>query len=91
MMSCLLAQVRVTDWPMNEQLFRCEQIFDGAESLLLNLDTRCWVCPPDVGKVLKVIALHTGNSLETEEVTLEELQVFKVSVYFLKSFQEVSG
>ncbi|XP_013857193.1 sema domain, immunoglobulin domain (Ig), short basic domain, secreted, (semaphorin) 3bl [Austrofundulus limnaeus] len=32
----------------------------------------------DVGKVLKVIALHSGNSLETEEVTLEELQVFKV-------------
>uniref|UniRef100_A0A671YQ24 Sema domain, immunoglobulin domain (Ig), short basic domain, secreted, (semaphorin) 3bl n=1 Tax=Sparus aurata TaxID=8175 RepID=A0A671YQ24_SPAAU len=33
----------------------------------------------DVGTVLKVIALHSGNSLETEEVTLEELQVFKVS------------
>ncbi|KAM4562791.1 sema domain, immunoglobulin domain (Ig), short basic domain, secreted, (semaphorin) 3bl [Odontesthes bonariensis] len=32
----------------------------------------------DVGTVLKVIALNTGNSLETEEVTLEELQVFKV-------------
>ncbi|XP_029995387.1 sema domain, immunoglobulin domain (Ig), short basic domain, secreted, (semaphorin) 3bl isoform X2 [Sphaeramia orbicularis] len=32
----------------------------------------------DVGTVLKVIALHSGNSLETEEVTLEELQVFKV-------------
>uniref|UniRef100_A0A7N8XYT9 Sema domain, immunoglobulin domain (Ig), short basic domain, secreted, (semaphorin) 3bl n=1 Tax=Mastacembelus armatus TaxID=205130 RepID=A0A7N8XYT9_9TELE len=33
----------------------------------------------DIGTVLKVIALHSGNSLETEEVTLEELQVFKVS------------
>uniref|UniRef100_A0A8C6T4V1 Sema domain, immunoglobulin domain (Ig), short basic domain, secreted, (semaphorin) 3bl n=1 Tax=Neogobius melanostomus TaxID=47308 RepID=A0A8C6T4V1_9GOBI len=32
----------------------------------------------DVGTVLKVIALHTGNSLETEVITLEELQVFKV-------------
>ncbi|XP_054868801.1 sema domain, immunoglobulin domain (Ig), short basic domain, secreted, (semaphorin) 3bl isoform X1 [Amphiprion ocellaris] len=32
----------------------------------------------DVGTILKVIALHSGNSLETEEVTLEELQVFKV-------------
>ncbi|XP_072222756.1 sema domain, immunoglobulin domain (Ig), short basic domain, secreted, (semaphorin) 3bl [Leuresthes tenuis] len=32
----------------------------------------------DVGTVLKVIALNSGNSLETEEVTLEELQVFKV-------------
>ncbi|XP_076596288.1 sema domain, immunoglobulin domain (Ig), short basic domain, secreted, (semaphorin) 3bl [Chaetodon auriga] len=32
----------------------------------------------DIGTVLKVIALHSGNSLETEEVTLEELQVFKV-------------
>ncbi|KAM3842106.1 semaphorin-3G-like, partial [Diretmus argenteus] len=32
----------------------------------------------DVGTVLKVIALHSGNSLETEEVTLEELQLFKV-------------
>lgn len=37
--------------------------------------------PPDVGTVLKVIALHTGNSLETEEVTLEELQVFKVRYF----------
>lgn len=33
----------------------------------------------DIGTVLKAIALHSGNSLETEEVTLEELQVFKVS------------
>ncbi|XP_029012335.1 sema domain, immunoglobulin domain (Ig), short basic domain, secreted, (semaphorin) 3bl isoform X1 [Betta splendens] len=32
----------------------------------------------DIGTVLKVIALQSGNSLETEEVTLEELQVFKV-------------
>nr|XP_015203797.1 PREDICTED: semaphorin-3G-like [Lepisosteus oculatus] len=32
----------------------------------------------DVGTVLKVIALRSGNSLDTEEVTLEELQVFKV-------------
>ncbi|XP_040904602.1 sema domain, immunoglobulin domain (Ig), short basic domain, secreted, (semaphorin) 3bl isoform X1 [Toxotes jaculatrix] len=32
----------------------------------------------DTGTVLKVIALHSGNSLETEEITLEELQVFKV-------------
>uniref|UniRef100_A0A7N6AHN9 Sema domain, immunoglobulin domain (Ig), short basic domain, secreted, (semaphorin) 3bl n=1 Tax=Anabas testudineus TaxID=64144 RepID=A0A7N6AHN9_ANATE len=28
----------------------------------------------DTGTILKVIALHSGNSLETEEVTLEELQ-----------------
>uniref|UniRef100_A0A674BXL9 Sema domain, immunoglobulin domain (Ig), short basic domain, secreted, (semaphorin) 3bl n=1 Tax=Salmo trutta TaxID=8032 RepID=A0A674BXL9_SALTR len=32
----------------------------------------------DTGTVLKVIALRSGNSLDTEEVTLEELQVFKV-------------
>lgn len=32
----------------------------------------------DIGTVLKAIALNNGNSLETEEVTLEELQVFKV-------------
>ncbi|XP_028264862.1 sema domain, immunoglobulin domain (Ig), short basic domain, secreted, (semaphorin) 3bl isoform X1 [Parambassis ranga] len=32
----------------------------------------------DVGTVLKVISLHSGNSLDTEEVILEELQVFKV-------------
>ncbi|KAJ0036635.1 hypothetical protein NQD34_005312 [Periophthalmus magnuspinnatus] len=32
----------------------------------------------DVGTVLKVITLHSGNSLETEVITLEELQVFKV-------------
>ncbi|KAG7472285.1 hypothetical protein MATL_G00107290 [Megalops atlanticus] len=32
----------------------------------------------DIGTVLKVIALRSGNSLDTEEVTLEELQVFKV-------------
>lgn len=38
-----------------------------------------FACLSDVGTVLKVIALHSGNSLETEEVTLEELQVFKVS------------
>eukprot|EP00064_Thunnus_orientalis_P012871 superscaffoldBa00002023_g12907 len=35
----------------------------------------------DVGTILKVIALHSGNSLETEEVTLEELQVFKIIHY----------
>ncbi|XP_032426773.1 sema domain, immunoglobulin domain (Ig), short basic domain, secreted, (semaphorin) 3bl [Xiphophorus hellerii] len=34
----------------------------------------------DVGTVLKVISLHGGNSLEAEEVTLEELQVFKVPI-----------
>lgn len=34
--------------------------------------------------MLKVIALHSGNSLETEEVTLEELQVFKVSFYTVR-------
>ncbi|CDQ90856.1 unnamed protein product [Oncorhynchus mykiss] len=33
----------------------------------------------DTGTVLKVIALRSGNSLDTEEVTLEELQVFKVT------------
>uniref|UniRef100_A0AAY5KQU0 Sema domain, immunoglobulin domain (Ig), short basic domain, secreted, (semaphorin) 3bl n=1 Tax=Esox lucius TaxID=8010 RepID=A0AAY5KQU0_ESOLU len=32
----------------------------------------------DIGTVLKVIALRSGNSLDTEEVTLEEMQVFKV-------------
>ncbi|MBN3300701.1 SEM3G protein, partial [Amia calva] len=32
----------------------------------------------DIGTVLKVISLRGGNSLDTEEVTLEELQVFKV-------------
>ncbi|MBN3274617.1 SEM3G protein, partial [Polyodon spathula] len=32
----------------------------------------------DAGSVLKGIVLHSGNSLHTEEVTLEELQVFKV-------------
>ncbi|KAJ3586621.1 hypothetical protein NHX12_013017, partial [Muraenolepis orangiensis] len=31
----------------------------------------------DAGTVLKVISLRSGNSLESEEVTLEELQVFK--------------
>lgn len=39
-----------------------------------------FACVLDVGTVLKVIALHSGNSLETEEVTLEELQVFKVGI-----------
>uniref|UniRef100_A0A3Q0SLP6 Sema domain, immunoglobulin domain (Ig), short basic domain, secreted, (semaphorin) 3bl n=1 Tax=Amphilophus citrinellus TaxID=61819 RepID=A0A3Q0SLP6_AMPCI len=34
-----------------------------------------------VGTVLKVIALNSGNSLETEEVTLEELQIFKQALY----------
>ncbi|XP_058844305.1 semaphorin-3G [Acipenser ruthenus] len=32
----------------------------------------------DTGSVLKGIVLRSGNSLHTEEVTLEELQVFKV-------------
>ncbi|XP_028822650.1 semaphorin-3G-like isoform X2 [Denticeps clupeoides] len=32
----------------------------------------------DVGKVLKVISLHRGNMQTPEEVTLEDLQVFKV-------------
>uniref|UniRef100_A0A8C7LFP9 Sema domain, immunoglobulin domain (Ig), short basic domain, secreted, (semaphorin) 3bl n=1 Tax=Oncorhynchus kisutch TaxID=8019 RepID=A0A8C7LFP9_ONCKI len=32
----------------------------------------------DIGTVLKVIALRSGNTLDTEEVTLEEMQVFKV-------------
>uniref|UniRef100_A0A3B1J877 Sema domain, immunoglobulin domain (Ig), short basic domain, secreted, (semaphorin) 3bl n=1 Tax=Astyanax mexicanus TaxID=7994 RepID=A0A3B1J877_ASTMX len=32
----------------------------------------------DVGTVLKVIALRNGNTLSSEEITLEELQVFKV-------------
>ncbi|XP_017163478.1 sema domain, immunoglobulin domain (Ig), short basic domain, secreted, (semaphorin) 3bl [Poecilia reticulata] len=34
----------------------------------------------DVGTVLKVISLQRGNSLEAEEVTLEELQVFKIPI-----------
>lgn len=42
------------------------------------LYTTHFSCLLDMGMVLKVIALHGGNSLETEEVTLEELQVFKV-------------
>lgn len=42
-----------------------------------------FACVLDVGTVLKVIALHGGNSLETEEVTLEELQVFKVRVFVI--------
>lgn len=33
---------------------------------------------PDSGSVLKVIALQGGGSTESEEVVLEELQVFKV-------------
>uniref|UniRef100_A0A8C9VWV8 Sema domain, immunoglobulin domain (Ig), short basic domain, secreted, (semaphorin) 3bl n=1 Tax=Scleropages formosus TaxID=113540 RepID=A0A8C9VWV8_SCLFO len=32
----------------------------------------------DIGTVLKVISLRRGNSLDTEEVILEEMQVFKV-------------
>ncbi|XP_066499630.1 sema domain, immunoglobulin domain (Ig), short basic domain, secreted, (semaphorin) 3bl [Hoplias malabaricus] len=32
----------------------------------------------DTGTVLKIIALRNGNSLTSEEITLEELQVFKV-------------
>uniref|UniRef100_A0AAZ3QWP9 Sema domain, immunoglobulin domain (Ig), short basic domain, secreted, (semaphorin) 3bl n=1 Tax=Oncorhynchus tshawytscha TaxID=74940 RepID=A0AAZ3QWP9_ONCTS len=35
----------------------------------------------DIGTVLKVIALRSGNTLDTEEVTLEELQVFKQALY----------
>lgn len=37
-------------------------------------------CLSDVGTVLKAIALQGGNSLDMEEVTLEELQVFNVSL-----------
>lgn len=48
-----------------------------------------FACVLDVGTVLKVIALHSGNSLETEEVTLEELQIFKVS-FFFSFFHKVS-
>lgn len=81
-----------TDWPMNEPLFLCRLIFgmfDGAERLGWNVDTRCCAFLPDVGTVLKVIALHSGNSLETEEVTLEELQVFKVSFHFRKWINQI--
>uniref|UniRef100_A0A8C5DB45 Sema domain, immunoglobulin domain (Ig), short basic domain, secreted, (semaphorin) 3bl n=1 Tax=Gouania willdenowi TaxID=441366 RepID=A0A8C5DB45_GOUWI len=35
----------------------------------------------NVGTVLKVITIQNGNSLETEEVTLEELHVFKQAIY----------
>lgn len=45
----------------------------------------------DVGIVLKVIALHSGNSLETEEVTLEELQVFKVILNIHAASQRYSA
>lgn len=73
MTSCLLAQVGASDpsarrsetW--NMRLFGVAFFFTTHSSHLL-----------DMGTVLKVIALHGGNSLETEEVTLEELQVFKV-------------
>lgn len=43
-----------------------------------SISTCQMLCLSDVGTVLKVIALNV-NSLETEEITLEELQVFKVS------------
>lgn len=81
MTSCLLAQVGASDessdlptnlptklpiWNWKARLF--------AMTLHITLLSR----PLDMGTVLKVIALHGGNSLETEEVTLEELQVFKV-------------
>lgn len=73
-------------WLMNEPLFRCRLIFvlfRRCTEFGLESGTQCFfLCPPDVGKVLKVIALHSGNSLETEEVTLEELQVFRVSAHF---------
>jgi len=32
----------------------------------------------DIGTVLKVIVLGNGNALTSEEITLEEMQVFKV-------------
>uniref|UniRef100_A0A674MWE2 Sema domain, immunoglobulin domain (Ig), short basic domain, secreted, (semaphorin) 3bl n=1 Tax=Takifugu rubripes TaxID=31033 RepID=A0A674MWE2_TAKRU len=44
----------------------------------------------DVGTVLKVIALHGGNSLDAEEVTLEELQVFKAFSSPPPDFQQQS-
>ena len=34
--------------------------------------------PPDAGSVLKVVVLQMQSSAVTEEVVLEELQVFKV-------------
>lgn len=34
--------------------------------------------PPDAGSVLKVVVLQKQSSAVTEEVVLEELQVFKV-------------
>uniref|UniRef100_A0A8C9SNQ3 Sema domain, immunoglobulin domain (Ig), short basic domain, secreted, (semaphorin) 3bl n=1 Tax=Scleropages formosus TaxID=113540 RepID=A0A8C9SNQ3_SCLFO len=36
----------------------------------------------DIGTVLKVISLRRGNSLDTEEVILEEMQVFKDDGHF---------
>lgn len=35
--------------------------------------------PPDAGSVLKVVVLQKMSSAVTEEVILEELQVFKVT------------
>lgn len=53
--------------------------------MVLFLTVGVFACVSDVGTVLKVIALHSGNSLETEEVTLEELQVFKVGISLIFS------
>lgn len=51
----------------------------GRGRLLLFLPSTPSSCPaPDSGSVLKVIALQGGASTESEEVVLEELQVFKV-------------
>lgn len=58
--------VQLSIWKWNASLF----------GLALHITHFC--LPIDMGTVLKVIALHGGNSLETEEVTLEELQIFKV-------------
>lgn len=59
------------------------------ETGLVKNETQKWndvfASVEDIGTVLKVIALHGGNSLETEEVTLEELQVFKVCLVSILS------
>lgn len=64
-MSFIISAERSLGWKLNILFLFC------------NPDT----CISDVGTVLKVIALHSGNSLETEEVTLEELQIFKVNFF----------
>lgn len=72
MTSCLLAQVGASN-PSNCRSESGTRVYFGLAPHITHFSR-----PIDMGTVLKVIALHSGNSLETEEVTLEELQIFKV-------------